>query len=281
MRNSWKRIWVAVAVLVLPLLLTRCLIYDVKQPSSAARGATIYSQVKLYDDQLPSNGAETDKGVFCVQVPNDWTVDSCGYEAEEKGQTVKKKGIATLSPAWADSATRILPPPAGYKWVGLLSDSAYKYTDTLFVEVKLKMKVGNTTGNFKLGYLTTKNGSGLIYEFAQGWSDTSMGHPITVSATSVELESLGGLPAAYALGQNYPNPFNPTTIIRYAVPSQSDVRLTVVDMSGREVAVLAQGVQDAGEYLVRFAPENLASGVYFYKIQAGSFTATRKMLYVR
>jgi hypothetical protein len=273
--------WVAVAVLVLPLLLTRCLIYDVKQPSSAARGATIYSQVKLYDDQLPSNGAETDKGVFCVQVPNDWTVDSCGYEAEEKGQTVKKKGIATLSPAWADSATRILPPPAGYKWVGLLSDSAYKYTDTLFVEVKLKMKVGNTTGNFKLGYLTTKNGSGLIYEFAQGWSDTSMGHPITVSATSVELESLGGLPAAYALGQNYPNPFNPTTIIRYAVPSQSDVRLTVVDMSGREVAVLAQGVQDAGEYLVRFAPENLASGVYFYKIQAGSFTATRKMLYVR
>jgi hypothetical protein len=52
-------------------------------------------------------------------------------------------------------------------------------------------------------------------------------------------------------------------------------------MTGREVAVLAEGVQAAGEYLVRFAPENLASGVYMYKLQAGTFTEARKLLYVR
>lgn len=281
MKINWKRVWVAVAVLVLPLLLTRCLIYEVSQPSSVGKGTSIYATVKLYDDNVPSTGAQTDRGVFCVQVPNDWTVDSCGYEGLEKGQTVKKKGIAALSPAWADSATRILPPPAGYKWIGLLSDSAYVYADTFFVEVKLKMKVGNTTGNFKLGYLTTKNGTDLISHFSDGWSDTSMGHPITVATTGVELESLGGLPTSYGLGQNYPNPFNPTTNIRYALTSQSEVRLAVYDMSGCEVAILAQGVQAPGEYLVRFAPEDLASGVYLYKLQAGSFTATRKMLYLR
>jgi hypothetical protein len=281
MSINWKRVWVTAALLVLPLLLTRCLIYDVKQPASAGKGASIYSQVKIYDSNTPSTGQVTDKGVLCVQVPNDWTVDSCGYEALEKGQTIKKKGIATLSPAWADSATRILPPPAGYKWIGLLSDSAYTYTDTLFIEVKLKMKVGNTTGAFKLGYLTTKNGGDLMSHFADGWSDTAMNFPITIAATGVELESLGGLPGEYSLGQNYPNPFNPTTNIHYALKTQSEVRLAVYDLTGREVAVLAQGVQAPGEYLVRFAPENLASGVYLYKLQTGSFTQTRKLVYVR
>ena len=94
------------------------------------------------------------------------------------------------------------------------------------------------------------------------------------------------LPVRYALDQNYPNPFNPATIIRYALPAGGQVRLRIYDITGREVATLVDETKPAGTYEVRFdtntaRPGGLASGVYFYKIEAGSFVQTRKMLVLR
>lgn len=86
---------------------------------------------------------------------------------------------------------------------------------------------------------------------------------------------------AYRLEQNYPNPFNPTTNISYVLPKAENVSLKVYDVLGREVATLVNEVKAAGAYTVPFNASNLSSGVYFYKLQAGSFVQTKKMMLVK
>jgi hypothetical protein len=86
---------------------------------------------------------------------------------------------------------------------------------------------------------------------------------------------------SFVLLQNFPNPFNPSTTIRYNILSRSLVTLTVFDLLGREVATLVDGMQDPGEKTVTFDGSALASGVYFYRLKAGEFVQTRKLVLVR
>ncbi len=87
--------------------------------------------------------------------------------------------------------------------------------------------------------------------------------------------------ASYELGQNYPNPFNPATTISFDLPRSSSVRLTVFDVMGREVAVLVDNTLSAGTHSVSFNATNLASGTYIYRLSAGEFVQTRKMVVVK
>jgi hypothetical protein len=89
------------------------------------------------------------------------------------------------------------------------------------------------------------------------------------------------VPTAYGLAQNYPNPFNPSTTIRYGLPARSHVTLSVFNTLGQQVSVLQNGEQESGFHEVRFDAANLSSGVYLYRIQAGNFVQTRKLLLVR
>jgi hypothetical protein len=88
-------------------------------------------------------------------------------------------------------------------------------------------------------------------------------------------------PKAILLNQNFPNPFNPSTTIRYELPKSSVVRLSVFDILGRDVAVLVNERREAGVHEVKFDGSSLASGVFFYRIEAGSFVQTRKLLLVK
>ncbi|MFQ3597326.1 MAG: T9SS type A sorting domain-containing protein [Chloroherpetonaceae bacterium] len=88
-------------------------------------------------------------------------------------------------------------------------------------------------------------------------------------------------PSVYALSQNYPNPFNPSTIINYQLAATNAVRLEVFDMLGRKVATLVNEQQSAGSYQATFNAVALASGVYFYRLQAGNFVETKKMMLVK
>jgi len=77
--------------------------------------------------------------------------------------------------------------------------------------------------------------------------------------------------------QNYPNPFNPSTQIKYSIPKDGQVTLKVYNMLGQEVATLVNQQQQAGNYTVNFNASRLASGIYMYRIQSGSFSLTKKM----
>jgi hypothetical protein len=89
------------------------------------------------------------------------------------------------------------------------------------------------------------------------------------------------VPERFALDQNYPNPFNPSTAIRYVLPHHSHVTLTVFNTLGQQVATLVQGEMEPGYHQVKFDGSGLSSGVYFYRIQAGAFNQTRKLLLVK
>jgi predicted esterase len=89
------------------------------------------------------------------------------------------------------------------------------------------------------------------------------------------------VPSQYRLEQNYPNPLNPSTTIKFELPKASMVRLSVFDMLGREVSVLVNERRDAGVHEVKFDGSNLASGVYFYRMKAGDFVQSRKLLLLK
>lgn len=88
-------------------------------------------------------------------------------------------------------------------------------------------------------------------------------------------------PVVFDLAQNYPNPFNPVTTIKYAVPEDAVVKITVYDLSGKEVALLVNEFKKVGFYNVVFNASNLPSGVYFYRMQAGNFSQTKQMILVK
>ncbi|HEY5123868.1 MAG TPA: T9SS type A sorting domain-containing protein, partial [Ignavibacteria bacterium] len=89
------------------------------------------------------------------------------------------------------------------------------------------------------------------------------------------------IPSTFSLSQNYPNPFNPTTNIRYQIPNNSFVTLKIYDVLGREVQILVNESLKPGTYETSFDGSTLNSGVYFYKISAGDFSETKKMLMVK
>jgi hypothetical protein len=104
--------------------------------------------------------------------------------------------------------------------------------------------------------------------------------------TRAALVSIGnddsGLPISYALDQNYPNPFNPSTTISFSLPESADVTLQVFNLHGQMVGTVLQNVsKNAGVHTISFDASSLSSGVYIYRIVAGNFTASQKMVLVK
>ncbi len=140
------------------------------------------------------------------------------------------------------------------------SDSTWRYRDLPDVEI--------TSFAINNGYLFSATSQNSLWK-----------NPIG-TLTPVE-EIKNNLPAEFCISQNYPNPFNPTTTLSFAIGHQSFVSLKVYDILGREVSTLVNEEKPAGEYNVKFDAAGLTSGIYFYRIQAGKYSETRKMILMK
>ncbi len=126
---------------------------------------------------------------------------------------------------------------------------------------------------------------GSTGETASGtWDATSSGTACSGTWNAdavVAAEPAQDLPSGFELSQNYPNPFNPSTTIAYVLPTPAQVSLTVFDMQGREVAVVAGGWQAPGRHHLEFDAAGLAGGVYVYRLQAAPFAEARFFTVIR
>jgi hypothetical protein len=125
----------------------------------------------------------------------------------------------------------------------------------------------------------TGNNEALYYRIAAFDTSGNMGR--FSEEVVIRLRSRPELPTEFALYQNYPNPFNPSTTIRFDIPVASHVSIRVFDILGREVAVLADELRNAGSHEVVWNAQNVASGVYVYRMQAGGFIENKKLVLLR
>ncbi len=155
--------------------------------------------------------------------------------------------------------------------VNLSTDSSFNnYLDTLVVDTSFTV----------YSLLPNQNYYWRVKAFNEiGWGEFSKTGSFSTNVSNV-LET-GITITEFALHQNYPNPFNPTTSIQYALSSKQFVTLKVYDVLGKEITTLINEEKPAGEYEVEFDGSGLTSGIYFYRIKAGSYSETRKMILLR
>jgi hypothetical protein len=188
-------------------------------------------------------------------------------------------GLASYVPALAVSGTSLFAGTCQYLKAGppigvLLSTN--NFAGWIAVNEGLPPEYpGDSTGYLDIRCLAIA-GQNLF----AGTSDGVWRRPLSEMITSVEPVT-SDLPHEFVLQQNYPNPFNPSTTIKFELPKASGVRLSVFDMLGREVSVLVNERRDAGAYDVKVDGTSLASGMYFYRLHAGDFTQTKRILLLR
>lgn len=200
----------------------------------------------------------------------------------------KTKDGGNLALKWMDTAvgTAIDSPPDMFvsSWnvnPGAAWDAPKNVTNSpnvweCFSNLATYMSVSGTTGQLYSYYIVPSDPSGATADLAE--------HDIFfVPEAQVDIEVIVGVaerpesaPREFALKQNYPNPFNPATKISFSLPKTSQVKLQVFDMLGHEVATLINGRREAGAHDIEFAPKDLPSGVYFYRLQTGEQTLMKK-----
>ena len=157
-------------------------------------------------------------------------------------------------------------------------------TDSLFVpkegmripiDIEAQDRDSKATRDCNLCYSTLNNDNS--YQDMWRWTNTWIGSLWTATAVKENI----GVPGVYSLEQNYPNPFNPSTKINYSLAATGNVSLKVFDVLGREVTTLVNEVQVAGTHTAIMNAAHLASGMYIYKLESGSFSSVKKMMFVK
>jgi len=161
---------------------------------------------------------------------------------------------------------------------------AAKSTNSYFQQQQWQFAFGN--GTLTNGCWTIVDSLGLfgvLMEPGVTWTLTGARIDGVVRYGSITLVSNlhAAVPKTTSLYPNYPNPFNPSTTIKYELPKSSMVRVSVYDMLGCEVSMLVNEGRDAGVHEVKFDGSGLASGVYLYRLRAGAYIQTRKLLLIR
>ena len=172
----------------------------------------------------------------------------------------------------------------------ILYDPAYQSTPTGDGEILVNYHtLSDQLNGCALGIEDSSGTTGLQYLHNGSYAESAMPleTPFAIkyttagSVVAVESPESKTLPKSFALDQNYPNPFNPATTLRFSLPKTANVKLVVYDLQGRQVAVLVDGQRPAGVHEVVWEAAGLASGLYFYRIQAGDYIATKKMMLIK
>jgi photosystem II stability/assembly factor-like uncharacterized protein len=192
-----------------------------------------------------------------------------------------------------DSGTILRTTDGGESWVTQISGTLKKLRGVAQIDSKTCVAVGDSGTILRTtdGGGTWLNQESGCVEALTGVSFSNAHSGTVVGAYGLILHTTNGgtsvgelapiIPSEYTLFQNYPNPFNPSTTIRYALPHAAHVTLAVFNTLGQQVSVLQNGVVDAGHHEVRFDASVLPSGVYFYRMQAGNYVESRKLLLLK
>jgi agmatine/peptidylarginine deiminase len=174
-----------------------------------------------------------------------------------------RTGVSSVSLYWRTDTT------AAYSQIPMTAAGADTFTATIPGQIYGKTVYYYLSANSNSGRTVTKP-----LTAPQGYIKYRVQQPVGISGNTLEVTS-------YSLKQNYPNPFNPETKINYTLPKSEYVTLKVYDINGKEVASLVNSYQTSGSYNYTFDGSRLASGVYFYRILAGSFSEYRSMILLK
>jgi len=155
------------------------------------------------------------------------------------------------------------------------------FADTAYFQPNLKDTFSLVTPDHNLEYFWKVKAHSHC-----SWSDWCNNPRSFASPTGIAEIQSDNLPAEFGLSQNFPNPFNPATNIRFALPRLSNVTLDIYNIEGRRVKRLVDGQYSAGVYNVTWDGQNeqgndVATGVYFYRLEAGEYVASKKMLLLK
>ncbi|MGD8778691.1 MAG: T9SS type A sorting domain-containing protein [Ignavibacteria bacterium] len=279
-----KRMTITIKMLVsavfFAVLLNSCLIVEVEQSTEVEQNGTFTTTITVTDVTADATAHE---GAIAVLVPSDWEFDSGTYDSEVgSGSLVTDENEVPVY----GNLDSVLVPPDNMKWIRLLSDAAYTNDANVVHEATMNFTVGETTGEFEIGYMVTKNSADLLASLNTAdedsdaaWADTSMGYVVTVTqVTAVDDQPIA---SEYMLNQNYPNPFNPSTTISFTLQKQEHVKLTVYDALGNEITTLINKTLSSGLNTFNFDASNLSSGTYIYRLETESFVEARKMILLK
>jgi len=178
--------------------------------------------------------------------------------------TVAKSGLGS---DWVNSlavvGSHVFAGTSGYKAVYRTTDNGSAWTEV------------GTNMDWYTQVLALAANSTYLYAGTDGRA--AWRRPLSEILTAIPPSSVN-IPDVFGLEQNYPNPFNPSTTIGYGLPNRSQVTLTVFNTLGQQVAILQSGEKEAGYHEVRFDANGLSSGVYFYRLRAGDFVKTRRLM---
>jgi photosystem II stability/assembly factor-like uncharacterized protein len=177
------------------------------------------------------------------------------------------------------------PPPGGFRDVAFVNDdNMVVLGEDSLDDVYYWKRLGDLAWTPRPTGIAHHSNRFCFIDSSTGWAVGDNGtiiHTTNGGVTFVEGEKPSGVPDNFSLSQNYPNPFNPITTIRYALPHTSFVTLSVFNLLGQRVSQLVNEQQQAGYHDVVFRGDELAIGVYFYRIQVGNFVASKKLLLLK
>ncbi|MEO8446217.1 MAG: S8/S53 family peptidase, partial [bacterium] len=228
-------------------------------------------KIKFYQNNSVSGISNENLRIF-MKTTTDQTLPTASWDTT--GMTLVFSGVTTslAAPGWQE--------------IQLTNPIFFNPTQNIMISI------GRDFQQYVSSYPKYAYSTSATYLSRRGQSDTQYPLSLTQSFNRANIQfemslttdvsnNLTGLPETFSLSQNYPNPFNPVTIINYQLPVNSSVKIRIYDVLGKEVMTLVDQKLNAGKYSVEFNGNNLASGAYFYRLEAGEFTDIKRMILLK